>query len=50
MFRLIRLIVLVAAAFVIGVFYKRNTAREVCLNGGGVWERATCYGLEAQNG
>ena len=50
MFRLIRTILLIGAAFVTGVFYERNNARTVCLDGGGTWERGVCYGLEAQNG
>lgn len=46
MFRLIRMIFLVAAAFVAGVLYERNTLRTTCLDGGGVWEAGTCYGLK----
>jgi len=50
MFRLIRLVLFVALAFVGGVLYERNAAREVCLAGGATWERGTCYGLDQTNG
>ena len=50
MFRLIRTILLIGVAFVVGVFYERNNVHTVCLEGGGNWERGVCYGLEAANG
>ena len=50
MFRLIRTVLLIGVAFVVGVFYERNGVRTVCLEGGGTWERGVCYGLEAANG
>lgn len=50
MFRLIRLVLFTCAAFIAGVFYERNNARTVCLDGNGTWERGICYGLDAQNG
>lgn len=47
MFRLIRTILLVGVAFVVGVSYERNAVRTACLDGGGTWERGACYGLAA---
>jgi len=44
MFRLIRLPILLGIAFVTGVFYERNAAREVCEAAGGTKERALCIG------
>jgi len=46
MFRPIRTLFLIGLAFLGGVFFERNTAREACLEAGATWDTASCYGLE----
>ena len=50
MFRPVRTLFLIGLAFVGGVFFERNAAREACLAGGATWDSARCYGLERTNG
>ncbi|WP_164932932.1 hypothetical protein [Tropicibacter alexandrii] len=40
MFRLIRLVVLLAATFVAGIVFERGQQRESCENNGMIWNRA----------
>lgn len=43
MFRLLRLIILVALAFVAGAMMERNNSRTDCIAAGGDWRETTCY-------
>lgn len=49
MFRLLRLILLVIAAFVAGMLYERDGSRAICENGGGLWIEDICVGPEYTN-
>jgi hypothetical protein len=49
MFRLLRTLILVMIAFVAGVLYERNNARETCAAGGGLWLLDICIGPEYTN-
>ncbi len=49
MFRLLRLIILMAAAFIAGVLYERGGQRGICENGGGLWIENICVGPEFGN-
>jgi hypothetical protein len=42
MFRLIRLVILVMLAFVIGVFFERNNMRQSCTAMGGSFDANLC--------
>lgn len=46
MFRLVRLIILVMFAFVSGMLFERNNAKEICQNGGGLWISDICVGVD----
>jgi len=46
-FGLIRLPLLIGAAFVAGVFYERDQAREACRAAGGVPQAGVCIGAAA---
>lgn len=50
MFRPIRTLFLIGIAFLGGVFYERGNARTACLDDGGVWDNAACFGREPANG
>jgi len=47
--RPIRTLILIGLTFVGGVFFERSNAQTTCLDGGGTWDKATCYGLETPN-
>lgn len=49
MFRPIRTLFLIGFAFLVGVLFERYNASQTCLDGGGTWDRATCFGLEPAN-
>lgn len=49
MFRPIRTLFLIGFAFLAGVLFERSNASETCLDGGGSWDNATCFGLETPN-
>lgn len=46
MFRLVRTIILVMFAFVAGMLFERNNARESCEFVGGLWIMDVCVGME----
>ncbi|WP_375254562.1 hypothetical protein [Yoonia sp.] len=49
MFRLLRLIFMLIAAFVAGMLYERDGRRTICENGGGLWIENICVGPEFTN-
>lgn len=49
MFRLLRLIIFTAFAFVAGVLYERSNAKAACEAGGGLWIDDICVGQELIN-
>ncbi len=49
MFRLLRLIIFTACAFIVGVLYERSNAQTTCQNGGGLWIDNICVGAELNN-
>ena len=46
MFRLLRLIIFTAFAFIAGVLYERSNAEEACNAGGGLWIDNICVGRD----
>jgi len=46
MFRLLRLIMFTAFAFIAGVLYERSNAQTACTNGGGLWIDTICVGTD----
>ncbi|MEC3860776.1 hypothetical protein VK792_05725 [Mesobacterium sp. TK19101] len=49
--RLFRLIIFVAIAFVVGMFFERSQQMDRCETAGGVWTRANvCAGAREQDG
>ena len=48
MFRLLRTIILVMFAFVAGMLFERENARETCEALGNLWVMDVCVGMEAE--
>jgi hypothetical protein len=49
MFRLLRTIILVMFAFVLGMLFEREGSRDVCQNGVGLWIENICVGVDISN-
>ena len=49
MFRLLRTLILVMFAFVAGMLYERESRRDTCERGGGLWIENICVGPEFSN-
>ena len=46
MFRLLRTLILVTAAFIAGMLYEREGRQQICERGGGLWIEDICVGKE----
>jgi hypothetical protein len=46
MFRLLRTLILVTAAFIAGMLYERDGRQQICERGGGLWIEEICVGRE----
>ncbi|MEM8731082.1 MAG: hypothetical protein AAGF79_14315 [Pseudomonadota bacterium] len=47
MFRLLRLAILLAVAFVAGVLFERDRAGSACAEQDGLWQNGLCMALES---